>query len=243
MAATKTKRKAKTMLAYHGDSKIKARYVRRMEGHRKADELVQGCTWESNGHQRGCAVGCCFHNYDHSRGPIEIGVPEVLVRLEDYIFEGLPLAEAKKWPSRFLKAIPVGADLSVVWPQFAVWLLIDKKHGVILFAGGRDDVRKAIEQTAALWQRVVDGESAESLKEEFAAAYAAADAAAYAAYAAYAAAYAAYAAADAAARAAYAARAAADAARAAAYAAYAARHVHWRACADKIIELLEATAV
>src|SRR5581483_1084383 len=111
------------------------------------------------------------------------------------------IAEVKLWPTRFLKAIPVGADLSLVWPQFAVWLLIDEKHGVIRFAGERSDVRQAIERTAALWQRVIDGESVESLKVEFNAAAAAAadasaraaadaadaaDAASYAAYAAYA---------------------------------------------------------
>jgi hypothetical protein len=162
------------MIAYHGNPAIKSKYVRRIEAHRKADELIQGCTWESNGHQRGCAVGCCFHAYDHSRGPIEIGVPEVLIRLQDAIFEGLSQSEAVLWPTAFLKAIKPGADLSLVWPRLAVWLLVNPTHGVIRFSGSDRGVREAVERVAGLWQRVVDGESVESLGKDFKATEAAA---------------------------------------------------------------------
>jgi hypothetical protein len=77
------------MLAYHGDPAIKDKYLSRMRAHRAADELVAGVGFKKNGKVQGCAVGCTFDVYDHSRGPIEIGVPEVLIRLEDSIFEGL----------------------------------------------------------------------------------------------------------------------------------------------------------
>ena len=195
------------MIAFHGDKKIKSRYIARVEAHRKADELVQGIGWESNGVTRGCGIGCTFDAYDHSRGPIEIGVPVHLMYLEDAIFEGLPEADALKWPTRFLKAIQPGADLSLVWPRFAVWMLTDAKCGVIRFAGNYADVRQSIERVSALWRRVIDGESVESLSGEFAAAAAAAAAA----------------------------RWSADAAR---WSAVAARTVHWRACAEKCIDLI-----
>ncbi len=87
-----------TLLAYHNDPAIKRKYVRRVEAHRKADELTQGVGWESNGVTRGCAVGCTFDAYEHSRGPVEIGVPVVLMHLEDAIFEGLQRADAVLWP-------------------------------------------------------------------------------------------------------------------------------------------------
>ena len=156
-----------TLLAYHNDAKIKSKFVRRMEGHRKADELVQRCTWESNGVTRGCAVGCCFHKYDHSRGPIEIGVPEILIHLNDAIFEGLPKKDAVQWPTRFLKAIPVGADLSLVAARFAIWNLTDEKWGAIALPNQEPEALACCRRVAALWQRVIDGEALEPLRAEF----------------------------------------------------------------------------
>ncbi len=216
---------AEIVLAWHSDPKLKAKYVRRLEAHRKADELTQGVGWESNGTTKGCAVGCLFHAYDHSRGPKEIGVPAEILRLEDAIFEGLPRNDAMLWPTRFLKAIKPGTDLSLVWPRFAVWLLIDSKCGVIRFAGDRQDVRTVIENVATLWQRVIDGESLKSLQGEFVAAGDAAREAAWAAGDSLASR-----------EAAWAAGAAGDAAWEAAGAA--ARAAYWKACADKLIELV-----
>ena len=117
------------LLAYHNDPKIKAKYINRVEAHRKADELVQGIGWESNGVTKGCAVGCTLEAYNHSRYPIELGVPEDIAYLEDAIFEGLDKKTALQWPTRFLKAIPIGADLSLVCARFAVWCLTDKEFG------------------------------------------------------------------------------------------------------------------
>ena len=79
-----------TALAYHNDEAIKEKYLNRLRAHREADELVQGVGWEHNGKTRGCAVGCTFDAYEHSRGPVEIGVPETLIYFQDAIFEGLP---------------------------------------------------------------------------------------------------------------------------------------------------------
>ena len=215
------------LVAYFGDKKVKAKYLSRIREHRRLDHLTQGIGWEANGTTKGCAIGCCFNKYDHSLGPVEIGVPTVLMYLEDSIFEGLPRADALKWPMQFLQAIEPGADLSLVWPRFAVWLLTDEKRGVIRFAGERGDVRDSIERVAGLWQRVIDGQLVESA--EFRANAANAANAAYDARAAYDAAYAAV-------YAAYAAYAAYDAA-------YAARKVHWRACAAKCIELIKECSI
>ena len=115
----------KTLLAYHDDPKVKAKYLSRVRAHRKADELVKGIGWESNGKTRGCAVGCTLDAYNHSKYPVELGVPVEIAHLEDAIFEGLPQELAMEWPERFLKAIKPGADLSLVFPQFILWLLAD----------------------------------------------------------------------------------------------------------------------
>jgi hypothetical protein len=245
------------LIAFHGDAAIKTKYVERVKAHQAADEITQGFYWENG---KGCAVGCTIEGSQHARYETELGIPRIIARLEDRIFEGLTDEEAKKFPLKFLQAIKPGANLSMVWPKFVVWLLSDEKDGVTKFAK-TERTRNSITAVTELYKRRLRGD--EPTYDEWHAdaaadaAYAAADAAAAdaadaadaaAAAAAYAAA--AYAAADAAAAAAaYAADAAAAAyaadAAAAAYAAAdaayaaAARHKHFKKMADKLLELLK----
>jgi hypothetical protein len=222
------------MIAFHGKTKIKKQYVARVLAHQKADEIVKGQYWKEG---KGCAVGCTIHGSDHAQYETELGIPRVIARLEDGIFEALPNDLAQAWPARFLKAVPVGADLSNVWPQFAVWLLTDERYGVIQFAN-TEARRQAIQSVADLYVLKLEGaeidvnEWLETQQDNHSAASAAyaADAAADAAY------HAAYAAA-----AYYAAAYAAYAADAAYYAADAAKRIEWRiAQSEKLLELLKA---
>ncbi len=173
------------MRAFHNDPKIKEKYLNRVTAHEKADEIVQGIYWEND---RGCAVGCTLHSADHSAYETELGIPKWLARVEDTLFEGMPIDDAKLWPRKFLEVIPVGVDLEQVKAPFLIYVLNsalesfdNKKH---------PDCTKAITTVIKLY------ESGETDLDKFAAADAAD--AAYAAYAADAAADAAYAAADAA---------------------------------------------
>jgi len=241
------------MIAFHGDSNIKTKYVERIKAHALADEIVHGQYWQ---HGKGCAVGCTIHGANHARYEKELGVPRVLARLEDRIFEGMGNGDSKEFPLRFLLAIEPGADLSLVWNQFAHWLLVDEKDGVFQRAKTKK-TKDAIQLVANLHGRAARGLLVErsewvSAREVAAAAYADADAAAaYAADAAAAAAAYAAAAFDAA----FADAAAADAVTAAAYAAAAfdaafadaaadawtsARSRAFKRQADKLIELLAA---
>lgn len=112
-----------TMLAFHGDQAIKDKYIARVKAHREADRLIRGQGWENG---RGCAVGCTLEAYDHSRYPVELGIPVSLATLEDWIFENLRHEDAMAWPERFLAAAKPGADLSLVRDRFAHWLLVDE---------------------------------------------------------------------------------------------------------------------
>ncbi len=147
--------KTAKLRAYHGDPAIKAKYLARVRAHAAADEIVQGITW---GDGKGCAVGCTLHDYRHESYETELGVPIILARLEDRFFEGMKPADAQPWPARFLEAIPVGADLSMVWPKFAHWMLVDEKDGVIRFAK-TDRTRDAILNVGALFARLIAGDS------------------------------------------------------------------------------------
>jgi hypothetical protein len=249
------------LIAYHNDKKLKESVVLKMRMHKEADELVQGYGYWKDG--KGCAVGCLIHSGSHVEYETRFGIPRFLARLEDGIFERLPVKEAQQWPERFLGAIQPGADLSMVFYKFMHWLLVDPQDGVLQYANTKR-TKNSINKIANLYKQYIDGDlSLEQFRDaadadaDAAAAYAAAAyaAAAYAA-AAYAAA-AADAAADAAAAAcayaadaacaayAYAAADAADAYAADAYAADA--YAAWKAQkqqatikqADKLIELLE----
>ena len=111
-------------ISFHGDKAIKKKYVDRVIMHQKADHLIHGNGWLPD-LQKGCAVGCTLEAYDHSRYPVELGIPEWLARVEDTLFEGMSLDKSKTWPEKFLKAIPVGVDLEKIKVKFLIVVLED----------------------------------------------------------------------------------------------------------------------
>lgn len=64
------------MKAFHNDKSIKEKYLNRVIQHQKLDKLKKGATGENG---KGCAVACTLDMiYDHSRYPVELGIPEWL---------------------------------------------------------------------------------------------------------------------------------------------------------------------
>lgn len=141
--------------AYLNDEKLKKDFVKEIKWHQDQDKILQGTYGEgSNDDWRGCAVGCSIHSlnrmkgkeYSTSRHDIyekELGIPEWLARLEDTIFEGLPVEEAKKWPLKFSRAIPVGANLDPVKWKFCAYLLKENIDRV-LSLDISDDLKKQV---------------------------------------------------------------------------------------------------
>ena len=109
------------MKAFHNDIEIKTKYVNRVMEHQRLDNLVKG---ETGVNGKGCAVSCTLDMvYDHSRYPIEMGIPEWMAMLEDSLFEGMSLEKSKTFPEMFLKAINVGSDLEKVKTPFIIKVL------------------------------------------------------------------------------------------------------------------------
>ena len=106
------------MLSYHNDPKIKAKYIKRFEAHRKADEVIQGKGFTPDG--KGCFIGCTLNNYDHEQFEKELGWPVWLAHLADKIFEGIPEDEAPQFGTDLLAAVPVGVDLEPVKHLIAI---------------------------------------------------------------------------------------------------------------------------
>ena len=167
------------MKAFHGDPKVKEKYLGRVKDHREADEIVKGQYW---GDGKGCAVGCTIHGDDHLAYETELGIPAQLAHLQDWMFEHLPSEEAKDFPVDFLESIPVGADLKPVLNRFLHWLLVDPEDGIVQHAQdeGAERVKEAILAVAALHSRVIKGEEVPNVQWDAARA-AARDAGPYAA--------------------------------------------------------------
>ena len=159
----------KTLVAYHGDAALKASVLAQMAEHRKQDQIAQGFYWRNGDGKpfRGCAVGCLTHDPEggHHLYEANWGIPEVLAHLEDSLFESLPVDQAQLWPERFLDAIPVGADLTNVWPRFAVWLMIDEKWGVANVTD-KDDIKHVCGEVARGYQARIDGVPLSATDEE-----------------------------------------------------------------------------
>jgi hypothetical protein len=228
---------APALRAYSFPGLDKPTFIAELAEHAVQDRIVQGLYWENG---KGCAVGCSLHSVqqrlglariaynDHALYETYLGIPRILARLEDRIFEGLEPAEARLWPMRFAQAVQPGADLSGVWHQFAPWLL--REIAAPAVSDKHPQQRAAIVAVAegfeTNWSTLSPGEA-----RRLAAAAAAADAAA--AYAA----DAADVAADAAA--AY----AADAYAADAAARRSARHKAYNSMAAKLCELISAAPI
>ena len=218
------------LIAYHNDPALKSFVLTQLAEHREADKLIKGAYWQNG---KGCAVGCTLEavrlhkgkkgaridHVSHALYESELGIPLMLARLEDKHFEALSNGDSQAWPERFISAINPGANLAMVWPRYALWLLVDE----LPQRTKRPATVASLAEVAALYREWVEG--AKPSAERWASArrtddaYGVGGGAAYAAYAAddaYAA-YAAYAADDGYARASF-----------------------WKRSADKIIELLEA---
>lgn len=143
------------MKAFHGDKKIKAKYVARVKAHQKLDEIIKGRYWENG---KGCAVGCTIEGSEHLRYETELGIPEILAHLEDGLFEEMSNKDAMKFPLKFLKAIPVGADLSKVFTKLVIWEWEDKKHGLKNIKEIKDDAElyDCCEKVVILYKRVLN---------------------------------------------------------------------------------------
>ena len=139
------------MLAFHNDPAIKAKYEKQVQEHREADAIIKGQYWSEG---RGCAVGGTIHGSDHNKYETALGIPRQLAHIEDDLFEAMPLENAIEWPGKFLAAIPVGSDLSLVGKRWLAWVIRDLLNIPELAAG----VAAAVRRMADLMDRSIAGD-------------------------------------------------------------------------------------
>lgn len=143
-----------TLIAYHNDISIKSGILAELEIHRKADALDQGYGYWNDG--KGCAVGCTIKSGNHIEYESRFGIPVAIARLEDEIFEGLPVELARAWPERLMSAIRPGQDLSRVHWRLLHWLLTTPEINP-----GIDHplIRDAVKQCADLMADLEEGKA------------------------------------------------------------------------------------
>ena len=220
MTAPNFTKPAELTRAYTHPQITRDAFLAELRWHQDHDRIVSGTYGDGtpDANFKACAVGCSLHSVkkllhvkgkfdygDHAQYPVYLGIPQILAKTQDRVFEGLRGTKQTEFPLRFSAAIQTGADLSGVWPKFMARVL--REIALPAVSEKHSKSRVAVARVAA---GLETGWLNDSPQEARSAAYAAADAA-------YAAAYAddaAYAAADAASAAASAASAA-DAAAAA----------------------------
>jgi hypothetical protein len=140
------------MLAYHNNAKLKASMSSDMHFTISEGLIIQGMSFRD-------VVRCVsrVENGSYKTLEEEIGIPSLIAQLAEFIFEGLEYEKAKKFTTDFLEAIPVGADLSMVWPKLIHYVMVDNEVGLINFV--KTEYSKfAIERLAHLFMRKIDGE-------------------------------------------------------------------------------------
>ena len=86
--------------------------------HVAADSIAQGIYWD-NKTKRGCFIGCLAKRDDPSLNEATYGLPVMLQRIAESIFEGLPANEAKAFFATLPDAVGCdGKDLTKVSWQF-----------------------------------------------------------------------------------------------------------------------------
>ena len=139
-------------------------FLAELQWHQDHDRIVAGAYGTGTDDTfRGCAVGCSLHSIkkiaqikgpfgysDHTQYPVYLGIPEVLARLQDQIFENLPADLRGTFPIRFSAAIQQDADLSGVWPKFAARIL--REIVIPTIRPEFDYVRVVVARVAAGWE-------------------------------------------------------------------------------------------
>ncbi len=113
--------KKQKLVAFHGKVDEKEGLLKQLQDHYDQDEIIKGEYWEKG---KGCAIGCTIHSDKHNKYESKLGIPEWIARLEDRLFEGMKNADSKEFPSRLIKAIPVGfSNWQHVYHQLYIHIL------------------------------------------------------------------------------------------------------------------------
>lgn len=148
-------------------AEVKSRMIELADEHQKNDEYLAGRFW-NNG--KGCSIGCTIHDAkklglvdeleygDHAALAKVLGVPEFVTRIMDTIFEWLPDAERPAFTPLVLRTIRPDRHYATLQDHFSAWCMLDPKYGVSIVASN-PDVRCVSKRIGELYAKRARGEA------------------------------------------------------------------------------------
>jgi hypothetical protein len=153
--------------AFYGNEQMKANLIDQIRQHYEHGSFSQEVDWQQ---RKGTHVGCVIQTSPSEMpGKTEAkraerwyqkfealtNIPWQIADVFDLIFVCLPYEEAIEFPLTQLEATPVGADLSLLVPQFILWALNDPTHGIWRLS--TIEGKQVTEKVIQLYQRILDG--------------------------------------------------------------------------------------
>ena len=122
-----------THLLFHNDPSLAARVTKQMYDHYDADQVFGGEYWNGEG---GCFIGCIAHGNSVERVQELTGLPIMLTRIAESIFEGLPPVERPQFFKDMTDAMGanIGKDVTLV-----PWLFLYDTVGRALRLTGMEE--------------------------------------------------------------------------------------------------------
>jgi len=140
---------------------LRTKMIAIADEHARKDAYAHGRYQPISG-QPGCSIGCTIMdamelgllprntNYgSHSDVAMLYGLPPQIPHVIDRLFEGLPRELSQQWTPRWMRACRDGADYSLVWARFALWLLRDLPRG--------EHSNAAVDSVIGLYERWLAG--------------------------------------------------------------------------------------
>jgi len=152
--------------AYHGSPALKEELLARVAVHAASNDIPKrdGSTRRpSPFHAPGATSWVRDSAAPYLAMERQWGIPQMLARLEDVIYQGIPYSDAMAWPRRFAESMPVGADLSRVGWRFLHGILTEAVGNIqpeILLLGV--EVREALGQCAEIVGALASGEKVDA---------------------------------------------------------------------------------
>ena len=143
-------------VAFHGKQSLKAHYLDKVAKRINSGYTIYSADGKNNVR---LITGTTVDSEDFAVYEKELGIPRTVAILNHYLFKEI-LSEKRKdaqsFAIKFLESIKPGADLSLVYPKFAHWMLVGPKYGVTNYVNPTYfGVKRAINKVADVLGRLV----------------------------------------------------------------------------------------
>jgi hypothetical protein len=150
--------KNKKLCAFNGDVNIKNNILIQLKNHYDNKQIIKSRGFDNE--KGGGAIECIIHEEAYYKLQTNLGIPLTLGYVINNIYHGLQDKYlSQNLPFKFIESICVGADLTLVWPKFALWLIKDEKYGFSKFFKSSRKKNDLITYVINLYDRVIKNDN------------------------------------------------------------------------------------